>query len=224
MGRNDSAFWLPRRCLREPIPEIADAQALLDEAANAHLSGKRARAAALIAAANIPIIRDWTESIWGRHNASVLRIRKVPDAPPIQPVALRPIPRHPNALLKRRLIGRDGYHCRFCGIPVIDSSIRVLLRTEYPDALCWGTKNFDQHAAFQCMWLQYDHVLPNGRGGESTFENMVVTCAPCNFGRMERTLEEVGLLAPQPPTPSPSKWDGLARLNRRVKGLESETN
>jgi len=219
MWSDNAPFWLPRRCLREPIPEIADAQALLDEAANAHLSGNRARAATLIADANIPAIREWTESIWGRHNASILRIRKVSDAPPTRPVALRPTPRHPDAVLKRRLIARDGYHCRFCGIPVIDRNIRVLLRTEYPDALCWGAKNCDQHAAFQCMWLQYDHVLPNGRGGESTFENMVVTCAPCNFGRMERTLEEVGLLAPHPPTPSPSKWDGLARLSRRAGGV-----
>jgi hypothetical protein len=126
--------------LRKPIPEIADAQALLDEAANAHLSGNRLQAAALIAAADMPAIREWTDSIWGRHNASILRIRKVPDAPPTRPVALRPTPRHPDAALKWRLIARDGYHCCFCGIPVIDRSIRVLLRSEYPEALCWGPR------------------------------------------------------------------------------------
>jgi hypothetical protein len=33
----------------------------------------------------------------------------------------------------------------------------------YPNALTWGTKNTDQHAAFQAMWAQYDHIIPHGR-------------------------------------------------------------
>ena len=208
----DNTFWLPRRCLREPIPQIAEAQALLDEAANAHLAGDRARAAERIAAANMPQIREWTDTIWGRHNADILRIRKVPNAPPSLALALRPKPRHPGAALRRRVVARDGYHCRFCRIPVMDRRIRTLLRAVYPEALGWGAKNGEQHAAFQCMWLQYDHVLPNGRGGESTFENLVITCAPCNFGRMERTLEEVGVMEPTPAVTSQSNWDGLERL------------
>ena len=43
------------------------------------------------------------------------------------------------------------------------------------------------------MWLQFDHLLPNQGGGDSKLDNVVVTCAPCNFGRMDHTLEEVGL-------------------------------
>jgi hypothetical protein len=35
----------------------------------------------------------------------------------------------------------------------------------YPNALTWGTKNTDQHAAFQAMWAQYDHIIPHGRDG-----------------------------------------------------------
>jgi hypothetical protein len=208
-----TTFWLSRRCLREPISEIADAQTLLSEAADAHLAGDSTRAATLIVAADIQAIRDWTDSIWGRHNANILRVREVPNAPANLPAELRPRPRHPHAALRRRVIARDGYHCRFCGIPVIERGIRVLLRAAYPDALHWGKTNRQQHAAFQCMWLQYDHVLPSGRGGESTFENLVVTCAPCNFGRMERTLDEVGVIAPRLAT-SHTDWDGLTRLRR----------
>jgi 5-methylcytosine-specific restriction endonuclease McrA len=184
----------------------------LDKAANAHLVGDRTRAAVLITGANIQAIREWTDSIWGRHDANILRVRQVQNSLPRLALAKRPKPRHPNRVLQQRLIARDGYHCRFCGIPVIDRRIRALLRAEYPEALCWGPKNKDQHAAFQCMWLQFDHLVPNGRGGESTFDNLAITCAPCNFGRMERTLEEVGVTVPPPAEPSQSGWDGLTRL------------
>jgi len=34
----------------------------------------------------------------------------------------------------------------------------------------------------------------HSRGGDNSFENMVITCAPCNYARMEFTLEELGLL------------------------------
>src|SRR5215216_3398976 len=36
-----------------------------------------------------------------------------------------------------------------------------LIRKAYPSALRWGDRNVDQHAGFQAMWLQYDHLLPH---------------------------------------------------------------
>nr|WP_283938303.1 HNH endonuclease signature motif containing protein [Sphingomonas brevis] len=67
------------------------------------------------------------------------------------------------------------------------------------------------------MWLQFDHLIPNQRGGASTLENLIITCAPCNFGRMEQTIEEVGLLNPfnrdiVASWPGFDRWDGLTRL------------
>jgi 5-methylcytosine-specific restriction endonuclease McrA len=56
--------------------------------------------------------------------------------------------------------------------------------------------------------MQFDHVLPNSRGGTSTLENVVVTCASCNFGRMETTLDEARLVDPLS-RPTPRKWDGF---------------
>ncbi len=57
-----------RRCLRDPIPEIARAAHCLDEAVTAHLNGATQRAAELIRLADMPQIRQWTESLWGpRH-------------------------------------------------------------------------------------------------------------------------------------------------------------
>src|SRR5215212_3864057 len=98
----------------------------------------------------------------------------------------------PIASTRADILKRDGFHCRFCGIPVVPVEVRRLLNRVYPDAARWGGRNADQHAALQCMWLQFDHLIPNERGGTSDLENVVVTCASCNFGRMQLTIEEVG--------------------------------
>ena len=82
----------------------------------------------------------------------------------------------------------------------------------FPEALPWGKTNSSQHAAFQAIWLQYDHVLPHARGGDNSHANVVIACAPCNFARMNYTLEEVGLSNPLSREPSYSGWDGLERF------------
>ena len=120
--------------------------------------------------------------------------------------------RMPTSAKKQLLHSRDGYHCRFCGISVIRKEVRDRLRMFYPAALPWPNKNTMQHAAFQAMWAQYDHILPHTRGGNSDLENIVITCAPCNYGRMNNTLEEVGLADPRLREPVRSTWDGLERV------------
>jgi len=82
----------------------------------------------------------------------------------------------------------------------------------YPSALPWGKENKSQHAAFQAMWLQYDHILPHARGGNNALNNVLITCAPCNFGRMSYTLKEVGLAHPPERGAQRSSWDGLERF------------
>ena len=84
----------------------------------------------------------------------------------------------PSSAEKRALIERDGYHCRFCGIPVIRAEVRARIRAAYLDALPWGTKYTKQHAGFQALWLQYDHLVPHARGGTNAPDNMLITCAP----------------------------------------------
>jgi 5-methylcytosine-specific restriction endonuclease McrA len=76
----------------------------------------------------------------------------------------------------------------------------------------WGRKNNLQHAALQCMWAQYDHIIPHSRGGTSDIENIYLACAACNYGRMQYTLEEVGLLHPRCHEPRRGTWDGLERF------------
>ena len=76
----------------------------------------------------------------------------------------------------------------------------------------WDRTHRECHAAFQCMWMQFDHVLPHSRGGDSLLTKTVVTCAPCNFGRWHRMLEEVGLIDPRVRPVKKTSWDGLERF------------
>jgi hypothetical protein len=155
-----------RPCLRAAIPEIEIAAGYLDEAVSAHLANQFERAKFLICLANSGVIRDapreWTESLWGKGSPYV-RYRKVEAAPPYTgPVRYRA----PTAEEKRLLHERDGYHCRFCGIPVIRREVSDTLRKFYGDTVIpWSdSSNKRQHAAFQTMWAQYDHTLPRTRG------------------------------------------------------------
>jgi 5-methylcytosine-specific restriction endonuclease McrA len=118
----------------------------------------------------------------------------------------------PTSGQKAQLLARDGHHCRFCGIPLIRAEVRRRFTDAYPSAARWGRRNVEQHAALQAMWVQYDHILPNARGGATDLSNLVITCAPCNFGRTDLTLEEVGLLDPRSRPPIRSAWDGLERF------------
>lgn len=205
-----------RLCLRTPIPEIAVAAKYLDEAVSAHISGQTTAAERLIELANIPTIREWTESLWGKASPYV-QYRLVTNAPPILKRKQRGESRMPSLEEQRLMHLRDGYHCRFCGIPVIRQQVRDRIRKLYPTVLPWGRANTTQHAAFQAMWAQYDHVLPHARGGSSDLDNVVVTCAPCNYGRMDYVLEELGLSDPRGREPSRSTWDGLERLLEYLK-------
>lgn len=200
-----------RRCLRDPIPEIAQAALFLDEAVTAHLGGAFDRAQELFRLADMLAVREWTESLWGR-NSSYARPITGTAAPPSIPKEQRVRVRMPNCSEKRFLHERDGFHCRFCGIPVIHKEVRERVKKRYPQSVSWGSTNLSQHAAFQAMWLQYDHVLPHARGGNNDLENVVIACAPCNYGRWNRTVDEVGLVDPRLHPPVRSAWDGLERF------------
>lgn len=172
------------------------------------MAGDSRMAARLIKAADNPVVRAFTEAAWGAGGKERHSFITLADAPPTLARAARPLPRMPTRDTQKAVVLRDGYHCRFCGLPVIQPSVRALLHRAYPDVLGWGFTNLSQHAAFQCLWLQFDHVLPNSRGGASTLDNVIVTCTPCNFGRMETTLREALLIDPLS-RPTPKKWDGF---------------
>jgi 5-methylcytosine-specific restriction endonuclease McrA len=197
-----------RQCLSEPITQLKDAARYMDAAVSAHLQGKRALAKELFCLADIPEIRVWTKSIWANSEVHV-RFRSFE---PALSKELRAKERMPTKAEKERVHARDGHNCRFCGMPVIRSHIRKLVSAAYPDAVNWGRKEIEQHASFQAMWAQYDHVVPHAKGGTNDLDNLVLTCAPCNFGRAGYSLHEVDVLDPRGRLPIQSQWDGLERF------------
>ena len=123
--------------------------------------------------------------------------------------------RAPTREVKSAVLARDGFRCRYCGMPVVDASIRRIAHALYPDAVPWHPTVFQQqHAAFQCLWLQYDHVLPHSHGGSSFEENIVISCHLCNFGKDRFTIRQLGISDPRLRPPEPVRWDGLERLRK----------
>jgi 5-methylcytosine-specific restriction endonuclease McrA len=52
--------------------------------------------------------------------------------------------------------------------------------------------------------LTVDHVIPRSKGGPSSWENIVASCAPCNRRKGDALLRHVGMkLTRAPRTPSP---------------------
>jgi 5-methylcytosine-specific restriction endonuclease McrA len=52
--------------------------------------------------------------------------------------------------------------------------------------------------------LTLDHVIPRSRGGDSSWENVVTSCAPCNLRKGNRLPHEVSMelhAKPRPPAP-----------------------
>jgi hypothetical protein len=200
-----------RHCFRDPIPELYDAARLLDAAAVAHLSGWPALASDLLSRADISAVRKWLDSIWGSKSEYV-RYRATPESKPPVRRAERVALRMPTLETRIRLHQRDGFQCRWCGIPVIRTEVREFFRRHYPQVRIWGKGNANQHAAFQALWVQYDHIVPHALGGTNEYENLVITCAACNYGRMQFTFAEVGLQNPMIREPTSSPWDGLERV------------
>jgi 5-methylcytosine-specific restriction endonuclease McrA len=81
-------------------------------------------------------------------------------------------PSHRVRLTRKNLLLRDDYQCQYCG--------------RHP-----GVRE-----------LNIDHVLPRSRFGRDTWENLVVSCRPCNLKKGRRTpLEAKMRLLRQPREP-----------------------
>lgn len=232
-----------RNCLYEPIPELFHAAALLHKAAIAHAAGDAATARILIAQTDAnpsnvhsPIF-DWSETLfYGRSlslgkkicpNLRASILNRVSD--PKKPTGENPNSEKISDDLAKEVIARDGYFCRYCGIPVIDPKAQSLLRKAYPDELRWWSekgkinhhpKNIHKHVAFQALDLDLDHIIPRSLGGPNTGRNLIVACAPCNTGKGSYTLAELRIRDPwERPTTVPIEfedWNGLTCvLNKR---------
>lgn len=90
-------------------------------------------------------------------------------------------PRADVSFTRRNLFRRDGYRCQYCGENVRNREKSI------------------------------DHVVPRSRGGQTSWENCVLSCLPCNYAKGDRTPREAGLsLVARPARPS---WTPLAETD-----------
>jgi 5-methylcytosine-specific restriction endonuclease McrA len=73
----------------------------------------------------------------------------------------RRIPYQTRALSRKNILLRDRNTCQYCG------------------------------EVFSPADLTLDHVIPRSRGGDSTWENLVACCRPCNRRKGNRMLDEM---------------------------------
>jgi 5-methylcytosine-specific restriction endonuclease McrA len=83
----------------------------------------------------------------------------------------RRIPHQGRALSRKNILIRDRYTCQYC------------------------------HQTLSGAELTLDHVIPRSRTGETTWENLVACCHPCNNRKGNRTPEEAGMRLLRVPRP-----------------------
>lgn len=83
----------------------------------------------------------------------------------------RHIPIRTSIVTRKNIYQRDNYTCQYCG--------------EYNTG----------------RGLTLDHIVPESRGGKSSFENLVACCVSCNRRKADKTPEEAGLQLLHKPRP-----------------------
>lgn len=76
------------------------------------------------------------------------------------------------------------------------------VRIPHPIILAPTRKSVALRDNFTCQYcgatpgrplLTLDHIVPRSRGGQTTWENVVTACRPCNMRKGNRTPEEAGM-------------------------------
>lgn len=205
-----------RNCLLEPPAEADHAASLLNAAVNAVLSDQKEEAADLLRKANIRTLHAYAAFVMSP-TAELLGFKRGTRQVRLEALVPHLAPRMPTGADAEAIFSRDGFRCRYCGCRVVRPGVRSLLTALFPDIVQWpGGKGGDQlkHAAFFALNGVLDHVEPYARGGNSSAENIVTACWPCNFGKEDHTVEELRLFDPRVRSPVVDDWDGLTRLVR----------
>jgi 5-methylcytosine-specific restriction endonuclease McrA len=108
-----------------------------------------------------------------------------------------------------QLFTRDRYHCRYCGMRVVGDRkqfIKLAQTVNYPELVRTGTNEM-RHGLYLTFRASHDHVLPISKGGTNDMENLVTACWPCQFGKAQYTLSQLGMHpAPNPVVHGDNIW------------------
>lgn len=96
-------------------------------------------------------------------------------------------------LNQKNLFTRDGYTCQYCN------------------------RHKSDLRAHEC--LTRDHIIPEHKGGLSTWENLVTACSTCNNKKANFLLEEIGMFLPKKPV-APTIFELWMRHSQRRAAFE----
>ena len=107
---------------------------------------------------------------------------------------------------------RDGNHCRYCGSRVINpKALTKFSKIVGPSHfVASGKSNTLRHGIALNFKATADHVVPIKRGGRTDINNLVTSCWGCNYGKLNATIEQMGLDDPRSRAPfKTNEWTGL---------------
>jgi 5-methylcytosine-specific restriction endonuclease McrA len=104
--------------------------------------------------------------------------------------------------LERPVIVQLLANVRVPRVALQPSRTNILLRDDETCQYC-GKRSRD---------LTLDHIIPRSRGGQSTWENLVACCKPCNGKKGNRLLKEVNMHLLRQPRPLTQEYAGFFLL------------
>ncbi len=107
---------------------------------------------------------------------------------------------------------RDGYQCRYCGSKLISQEFLKLFIKKLNDDGFKKKSPYKEnmHGIIHVTWPVADHVHPWNLGGRTTMDNLVASCGPCNYGKFNWTIGQMGIDDPFNKPPVSSEWEGLS--------------
>ncbi len=119
--------------------------------------------------------------------------------------------------LQNAVFDRDRYHCRYCSNRLVSQDLieKLIRRLDNP-VFVRGKTNATSHAIIHLCWPVADHIVPWNYGGETTLDNLVSSCASCNYGKAGYTIEQLGISDPFATPVINDGWNGLEDLAERI--------
>lgn len=200
-------------------PSWFDGQILIfAQAVEKLLSGQREESIALLCTLRNREMKEWCIE----HGQVSGRFRKrglnSPDESPIPETSRDPTKspkKYQNAVFLR-----DGYRCRYCGSRLIaQDAIKSFASALDSEVFVKGRKASENHGIVHAAWPVADHIIPWNLGGRTTLDNLVSSCGPCNYGKYNWTIQQMGIQNPLSGDPISDDWDGLASKVHSLKML-----
>jgi|TARA_B100001964_G_scaffold188594_1_gene209969 hypothetical protein len=195
-----------------PTPEWWASQVdILAQAFNEFRGGRREECLETLARLRNDEMRDWYiehGQMSGTHRARALSVSP-PTKLPKDELDGRRSPRK----FQKEVFIRDGYRCRYCGNRVVcpDTLKRFIRDLSHPH-LKKGDTNLSTSGIIHAVWPMADHVVPWSYGGRTAPENLVTSCFPCNYGKANFTIEQLGIESPFRREPMVDEWTGLVEI------------